>query len=353
MSTFNEQDHPRADNGRFGEGGGAGGGSGGEGEGSEPKKGPFGPILTQFHHDAQGAIKKLTELKDGEAVGALHHPEVGDIDLVWGKEGTPEEEHKDGYGLAKIATKHPEVLENLQGILSSMKKNDARSGPNRTILESPDHKAIVALNWFDQKKTWLISEFKKNDDEKRGDGADQSLTSTGLDGGVDGLSTTASDAILARIAEYYKASGAPGTAEDKSILDTNGFREISNNPLSKVGVFPYSGRSLTNAPDPNKKYMVYRPAEELSDPECIESFRLLPWVDNHAMLGSEDEGLTPAEKKGVQGVIGEDVYFKNGTLYGNLKVFSQSLANLIEAGKRELSCGYRCTYEWTPGTFDG
>jgi hypothetical protein len=70
------------------------------------------------------------------------------------------------------------------------------------------------------------------------------------------------------------------------------------------------------------------------------------------MLG-EGTGLTPAEQKGVQGVIGQDVHFQGDTLYGNLKVFSNALSGLIDAGKRELSCGYRCTYDWTPGVWNG
>lgn len=135
--------------------------------------------------------------------------------------------------------------------------------------------------------------------------------------------------------------------------DVNGFTEIRGNPLSKSGVFPYAGRQIPGAPEPDRKYMVLRSPEELSDPECVDSFKLLPWIDNHVMLGSEEDGLMPAEKKGVQGVIGEEVYFEGDTLYGNLKVFSQSLANLIEAGKRELSCGYRCAYEWTSGQYNG
>jgi mutator protein MutT len=136
-------------------------------------------------------------------------------------------------------------------------------------------------------------------------------------------------------------------------IDGNGWIEIKGNPLSKVGIFQYRGRQISTDLDPDKLYNVYRPAEELSSEECINSFKLLPWIDNHVMLGSEDLDLTPAEKKGVQGVIGEDVYFSDGVLYGNIKVFSETLANLIDAGKRELSCGYRCSYEYNPGSFNG
>jgi len=60
-----------------------------------------------------------------------------------------------------------------------------------------------------------------------------------------------------------------------------------------------------------------------------------------------------AEKKGVQGVIGQDVHFDGEYLRGNIKVFSESLARLIEAGKRELSAGYTCRYDMTPGEWNG
>lgn len=152
-----------------------------------------------------------------------------------------------------------------------------------------------------------------------------------------------------------QAADQAKTAMDESarIVDTNGWFETRANPISKVGIFEYRGRQIKGAPDPDKMYRVYRPAEELSHPDCIESFRLLPWIDNHTMLGDEDMGLTPAERKGVQGVIGEQVFFEGDTLFANLKVFSQSLANQIDAGKRELSCGYRCEWDWTPGTFEG
>lgn len=141
-------------------------------------------------------------------------------------------------------------------------------------------------------------------------------------------------------------------AMDRREYDTNGWFTVPDNPLSKVGVFPYSGRSLPDA-DPDKIYGVYRPAEELGSPDTIESFKLLPWIDNHVMLGSEENGLTPAERKGIQGVIGEQVYFDGETLFGNIKVMSGAMANLIASGKRELSCGYRCRYEKASGVFNG
>ena len=149
------------------------------------------------------------------------------------------------------------------------------------------------------------------------------------------------------------AEAAQANAMDKRDYDTNGWFEIQDNPLSTVGVYPYMGRSISAECIQDHLYGVYRPESELSSQECIDSFKLIPWIDDHVMLGSEDAGLTPSEQKGVQGVIGQDVYFDGTTLKGNIKVFSEAMANLIANGKKELSCGYRCRYEYAPGTYNG
>ena len=149
------------------------------------------------------------------------------------------------------------------------------------------------------------------------------------------------------------AEAAQSSAMDRRDYDTNGWFEIQDNPLSTVGVYPYMGRSISAECIQDHLYGVYRPESELSSQECIDSFKLIPWIDDHVMLGSEDAGLTPSEQKGVQGVIGQDVYFDGTTLKGNIKVFSEAMANLIANGKKELSCGYRCRYEYAPGNYNG
>ena len=133
----------------------------------------------------------------------------------------------------------------------------------------------------------------------------------------------------------------------------SGFFEVKDNPISKVGVFDYMGSSINGAPDPTKVYKVLRPAEELGSQECIDSFKLVPWVDDHAMVGDAEKGYTPTDSKAVHGVIGEDVSFDGVYLKGNLKLFSSSQKSTIDGGKKELSCGYTCKYDFTPGVFNG
>jgi hypothetical protein len=138
------------------------------------------------------------------------------------------------------------------------------------------------------------------------------------------------------------------------VKDANGWFEIKANPLSKAGVYPYLGSSI-KAPDPMRMYQVFRPPAELSKQTTLDSLKLLPFVNDHTMLGPETDGYTPVEQKGMHGVVGETVFFKDGVIYGNIKVFSDILAKLINAGKVDLSCGYRCKYIWPgqPGWISG
>lgn len=385
---WNEEDHKRDENGQFT--------STSSNTKQENEIGPFGKIHNEFHHNAQAAIECLMKEKDGEAVGALSHPEVGDIDLVWGEEGDPEKDYRGGYGLAKIAAKHPEVLSDLQGILNKMKIDHSKTrnpdNPNRYHLKSPDGKYLgsVRLEWEGKKKKWLLTAFEEGvyvprnrtgaskfssasnlrTDSKPHDVAKIPLDVSASQDSASALRINTTDNIISQRIRYFQQNqrinrllarikgSKMAIAQDKKETDRNGWFEVKDNPLSKEGVFLYRGNQIilpdgSRATETDELIPVYRPAEELSNPEAIESFKLVPWVDDHTMLGSGELGLTPAERKGVQGVIGEDVYFKDGVLYGNIKAFSESFARKIENGKKELSLGYRCSYERASGEWNG
>ena len=135
--------------------------------------------------------------------------------------------------------------------------------------------------------------------------------------------------------------------------DENGYIEIKGNKLSKPGVFPYMGYEI-NAPVPDKVYYVFRPPEELRDIECINSFKLMPWVIGHKMLGKKYN--SPAEQKGIHGTIGEEVYFDETDqwLKGNIKIWSDTLETEITLNKDELSLGFGCKYDFNQtGEYEG
>ena len=126
-------------------------------------------------------------------------------------------------------------------------------------------------------------------------------------------------------------ANAMDRAPSARAYDINGWFEVADNPISREGIFPYSGAQVGH-PDRGRIFQVYRPGEELSAPDALASFRLMPIIDDHTMLG---EGHTPAEDVGVAGVIGENVKFDRGVMTANLKIFSKALAQKIKNGKTQ------------------
>lgn len=133
------------------------------------------------------------------------------------------------------------------------------------------------------------------------------------------------------------------------VKDNNGFWEIKHNPISKVGVFPYLGRSISDECEPDKVYYVYRPASTLSQSVDTWDNPPKPFINDHEMLG---EGFSKIDDRPVQGVIHNPV-FEDDVLYADISVYSESLKKKIEDGKKELSLGYFCKYRKEKGIYKG
>lgn len=186
--------------------------------------GAFGNIYNQFRGKAKAAIEFLKKVRGGEAVGALHHKDIGDIDLVWGKEGTG---HSDGYGLSKLVKYHPEVLDNLQEILNDMRV--VSSSKNRVNLESETHKAGVRLTWDGERKSWLLTAFKKETSasDKRTDTA-----ATSLEGDTALSQTEGSAAKIDNSSETAKENGEKFSLKNEKTMF--GMHNISVDKLRKA-----------------------------------------------------------------------------------------------------------------------
>lgn len=138
-------------------------------------------------------------------------------------------------------------------------------------------------------------------------------------------------------------------------VDKNGFLTIKGCPISSFGIFDYSAGQVGLPGDPNRIVKVYRPESAVNNPEAINSFKNVPFIDDHEMLsGFEgDEYNTAPEEKGVDGVLTSEVYFDSPWMRGNLKVFSRRLRRAIDSGKVDLSLGYDCDFIVQSGEFNG
>lgn len=134
-------------------------------------------------------------------------------------------------------------------------------------------------------------------------------------------------------------------------VDLNGFITVEGNPISKEGVYDYLGSQIPGyTGNPNDIVKVYRPMEELMRPETIESFKLLPFIDEHNWLGQNgiDPGTIP-----FTGITGENVYADAPYLRAPIKVFSEKMKTDIIDGKVELSPGYLYDVYLEPGVWNG
>ncbi len=119
--------------------------------------GDFGPVYRQFAGNASAAIEHLRSIRDGEAIAALNHPEIGSIDLPWGK--TSDNPRDTGYGLAKIERWHPEVLDDMQARLQSLPIIE-RLG-NQVVLDDGISRAVISTDYHGLEKTWLLTHYEK------------------------------------------------------------------------------------------------------------------------------------------------------------------------------------------------
>ncbi|HVW86456.1 MAG TPA: hypothetical protein VHB50_17340 [Bryobacteraceae bacterium] len=126
--------------------------------------GPHGPIAEHLQGTGPDAVEWLLQQRTGEVPGAIVHPEIGPIDVVWGKAGDPQKGFKGGYGLAHIEAKHPEIVDRLPEIIQEASVRSANG--QHVILETADHKADVRLNWLGAPKKWLLTAYEKYPEKK-------------------------------------------------------------------------------------------------------------------------------------------------------------------------------------------
>ena len=139
-------------------------------------------------------------------------------------------------------------------------------------------------------------------------------------------------------------------------IDESGYWILKANPISRVGVFEYLGSQIDldgkMGLDKNRRYGVLRPASELFDPEAMESMEGIPFIDDHEMLGDD---FTPVEKRPSHGTVTRvrQSMDEPDVLIADIKIYTKTLKDKIEKGKKGLSLGYYCEYVPEVGVYKG
>ena len=195
-----------------------------------------------------------------------------------------------------------------------------------------------------------------------------------------------------------------------SYIDKFGYRRQRANPISRVGVFPYTGEQIdqpkkdpyTGKPivkkdalgniiwkrtkngniakdsdgdpipeyemqfglEPNTLYPVLRGPDALFAPDAIESFNGLPIRVGHLMIGDEKQNdkndkekrLSSPDKNPVDGCIYNvrPSLDEPGYLIAEFCIYTDRMKEVLKNGKvKELSLGYTCIYEPEEGEWEG
>jgi len=132
---------------------------------------PFGPFFSLERGNWRDAVKVLMERQTGEVPAALAHPAAPDIASVYGNPGTG---LRKGYGLSKIAFRHPEVPGDLQARLPAAFMIVSNSD-NSIKVESDADIFVISLDCKGDPKTWLLTGDKKQRSAEKSMGSDDRL----------------------------------------------------------------------------------------------------------------------------------------------------------------------------------
>jgi hypothetical protein len=113
--------------------------------------GEFGEIYRGLKGDF--AVSFLLGKRGGEVHGAFVREDIGKIDLLWGEAGS------NGYGLAKIAEKHPEAIFRLAFSVEKGKVIKTFLDRKIIIADENGQKSVIDLRYKDTKKIWLVTSY--------------------------------------------------------------------------------------------------------------------------------------------------------------------------------------------------
>jgi hypothetical protein len=112
--------------------------------------------------------------------------------------------------------------------------------------------------------------------------------------------------------------------------------------LTRSGVFSYKN------PDGSER-REYRPPAEVFKNDTMESFSLVPVTDDHPP-GLLDAANT---KQYAAGAVAGNARRDGDHVAASMLVTDATLIAKMESGKQQVSCGYICDLEHTPGEVDG
>lgn len=125
------------------------------------------------------ALERVIETHE-DVENAMYREDVGDIDFVWGNEGTKEKDYENGYGIAKIIKKHGKVdAMKIPSVIAT--GNVVKRSENRMTIDSADDtgmRVIIRFDWDGKRRNWLLTGYTKNKSQSSPVTDDRRVTDT-------------------------------------------------------------------------------------------------------------------------------------------------------------------------------
>jgi len=136
-----------------------------------------------------------------------------------------------------------------------------------------------------------------------------------------------------------------GSRFSKNMTATpEGFLICHNVPIARTGWYEYLGEEIGADDMAGKVVKVYRSPEEVFSPAAMASFEGKVLTDEHPPEAVTPENATRYARGVIQNVR-QGSGGESDLLLADLVAHDQTLIDEIQEGKREVSCGYDCTYE--------
>lgn len=87
----------------------------------------------------------------------MRRQSIGDIDFVWGREGTDARNYEDGYGIAKIEKTHPGAATRIAGFIAYGDVYDDESVVGKYYIVKGRN--LVVLQKRKGRNSYLVTEF--------------------------------------------------------------------------------------------------------------------------------------------------------------------------------------------------
>lgn len=135
--------------------------------------------------------------------------------------------------------------------------------------------------------------------------------------------------------DYYGTELSPNQMET-----AEGFLICRNVPIARTGEMVYLARELQLDGDPDRPVSVRREERDVFDPQAMASFEGKPVTDGHPPENVGPENFSAYARGHIQNVRRDGNYLM-ADLYINDASLASDVRNRV---KREVSCGYLCSY---------